>query len=189
MVKGKAVAADVRVPQNREDVAEMIAEFGRVAVEVDVIETVMKDKLLEVKRDAEKEAEPHLQKAKALFAGLQLYCDANRQQLLGNSGLKTVEFPTGTVSWRHKPPKVSLSGEADDIIAAIHDAAGNAIKRGDKETSYAFLNFIRNKQEVDKESMLKNPDLARTVAGVKIGRGGEVFEIEPFGAKLAEAAQ
>jgi phage host-nuclease inhibitor protein Gam len=187
MVKAKAAAADVRIPQNREEAAAMIAEYGAAAREVELIEAAMKESLIKVKQDAEKEALPHLQTAAKLFKGLQIFCEANRQTLLGNSGLKTAEFATGKVAWRFKPAKVTLSGDVEDIIKRVMDKAADALARG--ETGENFMAFLRLKREVDKEAMLKNQDLARTIDGVRIGRGGETFEVEPFGAEISEAAQ
>lgn len=187
MVKAKAAAADVRIPQNRDEAAAMIAEFGAAAREVELIQTALNASLAAVKADAEKEAAPQVEKAKQLFVGLKMYCEANRQTLLGNSGIKTVDFGTGTVAWRWKPSKVTLSGNVDDIIARIVAKAGEATERGDSGAVY--LNFLRTKQEVDKDAMLKHADLARTIDGVKIGRGGETFEVEPFGAEISEAAE
>jgi phage host-nuclease inhibitor protein Gam len=189
MVKGKAAAADVRIPQNREEAAEMIAEFGAAARDVALIETAMQEQLAKVKQDSEKDAAPHVERAKQLFAGLKIYCEANRQTLLGNTGLKTVQFSTGTVAWRFKPSKVTVSGGAEEVIARIVAKAAEATERGDAAASGNYLNFLRTKHEIDKDSMLKSPDLARTIDGIKIGRGGETFEVEPFGAELSEAAQ
>jgi phage host-nuclease inhibitor protein Gam len=187
MVKGKAAAANVRIPQSREEVAEMIAAYGSELRELDLIEATMNESLAKAKADAEKEAAPHKAAAEKLFEGLQIYCEANRQVLLGNTGVKTVEFATGKVAWRWKPAKVSLKGEHDDIIKRILDKVAEALTRG--ETGKNYSDFLRLKREIDKESMLKNPDLARTIEGVRIGRDGETFEIEPFGAELSEAAE
>jgi phage host-nuclease inhibitor protein Gam len=174
MVKAKAAAGNVRIPQNREEAATMISEFGAEALKVAEIETQMKADLAKVKKDAEKKAKAHVDAAKAVFDGLKLYCEANRQTLLGNTGLKTIDFGTGKVAWRFKPAKVTLSGEVDDIIARI-------VAKG-----ATYANFLRTTQGVDKEAMLKNPDLARTIEGVKVGSGGETFEVEPFGAEISE---
>lgn len=188
MVKAKAAASDVRVPQSREAAAAMIAEFGAAGREVERIETALKAKLAKAKQDAENSAKPHVDKAMELFKGLKLYCEANRQTLLGNSGLKTVDFGTGTVKWRWNPPKVKISGEHEDVIARINAKATEALDGGQLDASHSYLSFIRTKEEIDKEAMLKNPDLARTIDGVSIGRGGEMFEVEPFGAEISEPA-
>lgn len=184
MVKAKASAANMRVPQNRDDAAKMIAEFGAAAIKVAEIETQMRADLAKVKKDAEKKAKVYIDKAAELFAGLKLYCEANRQTLLGNGTVKTVDFGTGTVSWRWKPAKVTLSGEVDDIIKRVLNKAENT-----PASSASFMAFLRKTVGIDKEAMLKNPALARTIDGVKIGSGGETFEIEPFGAEISEAAQ
>lgn len=182
MVKGKAAAASVRIPQSREEAADMIAEFGVALREVELIETAMNDALARAKADAEKQAAPHVARAKDLFEGVKLYCEANRQTLLGNAGLKTVDFGTGKVRWRWKPAKVTLRGELEAIVGRILEKAATAIDGG-----LSYRCFLRTKQEVDKEAMLKNRDLARTIEGVSIGRDGEVFEIEDFEASVAQA--
>jgi phage host-nuclease inhibitor protein Gam len=180
MVKAKAAAANVRIPQNREEAAAMIAEFGAASREIELIETAMNEELAQTKAEAEKKAAPHVNTAKQLFEGLKLYCEANRQMLLGNTGLKTVDFGTGKVAWRWKPAKVRLSGDVEEIIGRILAKAATAIDGA------SYRAFLRMKQEVDKDGMLKNKDLARTIEGVSIGRDGEVFEIEPFGAGVAQ---
>lgn len=181
MVKAKAAAANVRIPQSREEAAAMIAEFGAASREIELIETAMNEELARAKAGAEKKAAPFVTTAKELFEGLKLYCEANRQTLLGNTGLKTVDFGTGKVAWRWKPAKVRLTGEVDDIVGRILAKAATAIDGG-----ASYRAFLRTKQEVDKDAMLKNKDLARTIEGVGIGRDGEVFEIEPFGAGVAQ---
>lgn len=47
---------------------------------------------------------------------------------------------------------------------------------------------LRVKEEVNKEAMLAEPDVARTVAGVTVGSAGEDFVIKPFETELEEVA-
>lgn len=189
MVKAKAAAADVRIPQNRDEAAAMIKEYDASAREVARIESAMNAALIKTKADAEAKAKPHVDRAVELFKGLQLYCEANRQQLLGNSGLKTVDFGTGAVKWRWNPPKVRITGGEEAVVDRIAAKKAEAMVRNDVHTEAAYGNFLRVKIEIDKEAMLKDPALARTIEGVSIGRGGETFEVEPFGAEISEAAQ
>ncbi|WP_315742800.1 MULTISPECIES: host-nuclease inhibitor Gam family protein [unclassified Bradyrhizobium] len=191
MVKGKAAAANVRVPQTKEEAAEMIAEYGAAIREIAVIELAMLESLAKVKKQAELDAKKHGENAKQLFKGLQIYCEANRQALLGNSGLKTANLGTGKVSWRHKPAKVTPTDEIDELVKRIIDKATAALNRDDPVTALSYKAFIRTTSTIDKEAMLKNADLARTIEGVRIGSGGEQFEIEPFGAdaEISEAAE
>ena len=48
--------------------------------------------------------------------------------------------------------------------------------------------FLRTKEEIDKEAMLREPDKARLVQGVSIGSEGETFAVEPFEAQIEGAA-
>jgi phage host-nuclease inhibitor protein Gam len=186
MVKAKGPAANVRVPQNREEAAAMIAELGEAQRELELIDTATKAALANVKASAEKEAMPHAEKVKDLYTGLKIFCEANRQTLLGNTGLKTHDFGTGKVSWRFNVARVSFEDEEDEIILRINDKLNAAVERG--ETGENYKNFLRFKIEVDKDAMRKNADLARSILGVKVGRSGEKFEVEPFAPALAESA-
>jgi phage host-nuclease inhibitor protein Gam len=47
--------------------------------------------------------------------------------------------------------------------------------------------FIRVKQEVDKEAMLREPELAAQVPGVSIGSEGEEFVVSPLVVALPAA--
>lgn len=185
MVKGKSDAASVRVPQSREEAAAMIAEFGDVSREVEIIETAMQEKLAGVKIAAEKEAAPHVAKAKELLEGIKIYCTANRQSLLANTGLKSHDFGTGKVSWRFKTARVTFEDEAEVIINRITERYTKAVERGENGNDYK--NFLRVTVEIDKDAMRKDAALARSIEGVKVGRDGETFEVEPFSAQLAEA--
>jgi phage host-nuclease inhibitor protein Gam len=168
MAKKKLNAADIRVPQSRDEAAEMIAELGRHDRAVQMIEAAMNDALAKLKADAAERAKDHEIKAKALMQGLLLYCTANRDALTDNGKTKTIDFLTGTAAWRFKPASVRISGGEEDLIKLIADKGGD------------YLNFLRQKTEIDRDAMLKNKELARTLAGVTIGSGGETFTVEPF---------
>ena len=90
--------------------------------------------------------------------------------LTGGDKTKTVDLGTGVLKWRFRPPSVRIL-KAEDVIARLK--------------ALALGRFVRTKEEVDKEAMLKEPQVARTVAGVSIGSGGEDFIVEPFEAELA----
>lgn len=115
----------------------------------------------------------------ALEEALRLYCERNRARLTDDGKRKTIEFATGRASWRARPAKVTLRK-----VAAVVEA----LKRGPRR----LRKFLRTTVEVDKEAMLKDAALARTVKGVSIGSGGEDFAVEPFEideTATAEAAQ
>lgn len=178
MSKRSAMAAvAVRVPQSRDEAQSMLAEYGRATRDIDAIETRMNQALADTKEQFLNEAKPFRAKADELFKGLQLYCDANRPTLTGNDRNKTVDFGTGKVSWRVNPPRVNLRGKVEDVIARI--------KSGGEQ----FHDFLRATFEIDKVAMLRNPNLAEKIDGVKIVSAGETFTVEPFSdEQLAETA-
>ena len=77
------------------------------------------------------------------------------------------------MKWRFRPPKVAIRGT---------DAVLEQIKRGGKR----FGAFLRTKEEINKDAMQADPEVAREIRGVTIKSEGEDFVIEP--AELAEAS-
>lgn len=174
--KIKAPPLSVPVPQNDTEANAAIARLGAIARELDERETIMNAALAGIKERAEAGAEPLKREQAARTAALQSYCGAHRDRLTQEGKVKSYDFPAGKVLWRARPPKVTLRGKAETILEALRSGPRKLRK------------FIRTKQEIDKEAMLADPVLARTVQGVSIGSAGEDFVVEPFEAELAEAA-
>lgn len=177
MVKGKAAAIKIRVPQTREEASNMLADYGAKLREVERIESEMNDALAEVKKTYLAKATPIADAANDLFKGLQIWCDANRARITDDNKTKTADLGTGKVSWRVNPPKVNLRGKVEDIIARI------------KSLGDPYKKFLRATVELDKVEMLRDPNLATSIEGVKVSSAGETFTVEPFAAEqLAEVA-
>lgn len=169
MVKKKAMAARaVSVPQNREEATAMLAQYGDLLRQIEHIEVDLNQALADAKKDAVERAAPLRDEAEQLFKGLQTFCDANRVALTNNGAAKTVDFGTGKVSWRWNPAKVSLRGKVEEIISRIKAA-------GDQ-----YHDFLRVTFEVDKVAMLRDPNRAMRIEGVKVAPAGETFAIETF---------
>ena len=75
--------------------------------------------------------------------------------------VKTADLGTGKVSWRFNPAKVNLRGKVEDIIARI------------KSAGEPYAKFLRATVEIDKVAMLRDPNLAASIDGVKIASAGE----------------
>ncbi|MCT8633294.1 host-nuclease inhibitor Gam family protein, partial [Glaesserella parasuis] len=73
-------------------------------------------------------------------------------------------FTTGEVQWRAKPPAVVAKG-IDSILESLRNLG--------------LFRFIRTKEELNKEAMLAEPDVARSISGVTIREGVEEFVIKP----------
>lgn len=169
----KTRGANIPVPQSREEAARAVREIGDAGRELARLETAMNDEIAAVKERFENQATPFRDFVAGRTEGLKMWAEANRTALTGGDKTKTVDLGTGELKWRQTPPKVSIRGKVEDCIAALKRLG---LKR-----------FIRIKEEVDREAMLKDKAAARTVPGVSIGSEGEDFYVEPFEAELARA--
>ena len=64
-----------------------------------------------------------------------------------------------------RPPSIAIRG-VESVLDALR--------------SLGLHRFIRTKEEVNKDAMLNEPDIAATVAGVSVRKGAEDFVIKPF---------
>ncbi|MBS9777605.1 MAG: host-nuclease inhibitor Gam family protein [Gammaproteobacteria bacterium] len=93
------------------------------------------------------------------------WAEANRAELTKNGKTKTCDLQTGKISWRTRPPKVGLS-KISTVIEGLK--------------KLGLTQFIRTKEEVNKDAILADPETASAVSGIKITSGVEDFVIEPF---------
>ena len=105
---------------------------------------------------------------------MQLWAEAHRESLTAGGKSKTVQLPAGEIAWRQRPPSVRIRDAAGVLVALA--AAG-------------LSRFVRVKQEIDKEAMLREPAVASAVPGVSIGSAGEEFVVTPHEVTLAGAIQ
>lgn len=167
--KAKTAAANLPVPQSRDEAAASLARIGVLSRDAGRIEADMNDRIATLKERAEAAAGPLRDEARALLEGLRTWCEAHRVDLTQGGRVKTADLGTGTVAWRMRPPKVSLR----DVDAVVERIKHLGLSR-----------FLRVKEEPNKEAMLAEPPLARTIAGVTITSAGEDFIAEPFEAEL-----
>jgi phage host-nuclease inhibitor protein Gam len=163
--KTKTPATLLPVPQNDEEAANAIARIGECEREITRIRDRLSADVDLAKGRASDEASPYQAKVIELTRGLQVYADANRQRLTEGGKTKTVELMTGKMSWRTRPASVKLAGKIDEIV--------------DRIKALNLLQFIRTKEEVNKEAMISNPAIANTIAGVRVASAGEDFIVEP----------
>lgn len=155
---------------NRLEVDAAIAEIGAAQRARDDINTRMNTELAQVKERYEAEALPHAAVIKELGAGVQIWCEAHREELTRDGRTKTHKFGAGEVSWRMRPPRVSIRGEG--IVM-------EALKR------LGLERFIRRKEEIDKSAILEDPTAVDGIKGLSISQG-EDFVIKPFETELEE---
>ncbi len=170
MARSKTIGANLPVPQSRDEAAATVTAIGDLNRTLARLEADMNDELAAIKTRFEKAAEPHRQALAEKTEGTKIWAEANRQALTGGDKTKTVDLGTGIIRWRMRPPSVRLI-KVEDII--------------DRIKALGLTRFLRTKEEVNKDAMQAEPEVARTVQGVSIGSAGEDFIVEPFQAPLA----
>ena len=170
--KVKTPGANAPVPQSREEAAAAIRQIGDNGRAIARLQADMNDAIGRLKEAAEAQAAPLVAANKGLVDGLRTWCEANRAALTGGGKVKFADLGTGRVEWRFAPPKVTIKG-VEAVIAAVKTLG---------------LPFLRVREEIDKEAMLREPERARLVPGVSIGSAGENFAVEPFEAQLSDTA-
>jgi len=171
--KVKAQATAVKVPQNREQAAQCIGLIGAARRRLSAIEAEMNEHLANIREHYEKLAAPHVKAISDLQTGVQIWCEANRDELTDGGKTKTASFTSGEVKWRLNPKSVSIKA-AKTVLAAL-EAAG-------------LTRFVRTKSEIDKEAILAEPAAVENIKGITIEQKEE-FVIEPFETKLQEVAR
>jgi len=155
---------------NREEVNAAIAEIGAAQRKRDLITTAMNDELAAVRARYEEQALPHAAVIKELGHAVQVWCEGNRTDLTREGRTKTAKFAAGEISWRVRPPRVSVRGEGIVI---------EALKR------LGLDRFIRRKEEIDKQAILGEPGAVDGIKGLSISQG-EDFVIKPFETEIEE---
>lgn len=164
MSKTKSIKRFVTaVPKSLEEAAEFLSLVGQEKRKIEKIQSILNEKIEEWKSKAMVEVKSYDEKISQLVEGLFAFAESNREKLTDGGKRKTVEVPTGTFGWRMTPPAVSLR----DVESILESLKSLKLKR-----------FIRIKEEVDKEAMLKEPDVAKTVKGVSITQREE-FVVKP----------
>ena len=173
MARVKSKAATTPVPQSMDEANSFVDMIGDTQRRLDNIETEMNDRLAEVKAHYEGLAKPLKETLTAHTTGLQTYCEANRNELTKDGRRKFYRFAAGEISWRRRPPAIRIRG-----VAAVLE----------RVKELGLTQFIRTKEEINKEAMIAEMEKAVALDGVTGVIGVEDFVIKPFETDLEEVA-
>lgn len=157
--------AQIWTAQSRDDVAAAISEIGKKGREIDVLTASMNDEIALVVERFQPLIDALKKELQSLQSGVQSWCESHRAELTQSGKTKTVNMITGTVNWRIRPPSVSVRG-TDTIIELLK--------------SKGLGQYIRTKEEINKDAVLTDPSGVRTIPGITVVSGVEDFVIEPF---------
>lgn len=171
MAKTTKIKAAATLPacQSKTQVQDFIRTIGDKTRELARLETTMNDEIAEITNDYAEKINPLKLEIEQLTGAVQIWCEANRIKLL-EKGLKTANLITGEVSWRIRPPSVNIRGKEAVI---------------EKLKSLGLTQFIRTKEEPNKEAILEDATAVKDVKGITIVSGVEDFIINPFEVDVA----
>ena len=156
--------------QAREEVEIAIKDIGDLQRELQRKMTAQNDEIAAITERYAPELQAIKEQLESMQDAVQAWCESHRDELTRHGKTKTANFNTGDVQWRQRPPSVNARG--------IPTILENLKKLG-------LIQFIRTKEELNKEAILNEPELAKTVAGISIKTCCEDFVITPFEQKDA----
>lgn len=156
--------AQIDVPQNKGEAAADVRAIGDLQRNLARTQAEMNDAIAHITATYQPALEAITKQIEGLQLGVQAYCEANRAELTGGKA-KTANLVTGEVQWRQRPPSVRVTG-AESVIETLQ--------------RLGLSQFVRTKQEVNKDAILNDPDGVKGVAGITVVTGVEDFVITPF---------
>jgi phage host-nuclease inhibitor protein Gam len=177
--KVKTRAANVPVPQSREELRDFIHRIGVAQRKIDRINCTLCDAIATAKVDAEREADPFVDEVAQLTEGARVYCEAHRDELTNDRKVKHFETGAGLIEWRFRPPSVRLKP------GWTAERAIDLLKR------LKLKKYVRVSETINKEALREAPvkDTHRVVEAFSIGSAGEEFIVTPLDAEIKGAAE
>ncbi|PCJ57871.1 MAG: hypothetical protein COA65_09000 [Rhodospirillaceae bacterium] len=144
----------------------LLAQVGEQQRLVGVIEATRDNHLTAIKKKASEELAPLRKNLTAMTKRLTMWGEKHRAEIC-RAGSKTAVLSTGELIWRLDPTKVSIKDSA-------------AVMKRLKELRLNL--FIRIRESIDKEAMLKDREKAEAVEGVTFVQS-EQLEVRPLESK------
>ncbi|MCH9780213.1 MAG: host-nuclease inhibitor Gam family protein [Alphaproteobacteria bacterium] len=163
--KLKSLSPPTEPPQSRDEADKMIERYGAVQREITRQTTVLEDAIASLRKQADTDMAAYKAEAEGIHQAVHTFASANRRMLTEGNKVKHHIFSTGEVKWRDLPPKVSIKGTENVINVCF---------------AQGLDRFVNRKETINKEAMLAEPSVARTIPGVTVGSAGEQFTINPF---------
>jgi phage host-nuclease inhibitor protein Gam len=160
--KLKSSAQAAAVPQSKADAARDIKLLGDKQRELVRMETCINDELAKLTKALAPRIEELRMQITLLQSGVQTWCEAHRLEICGKG--KSANLITGEVSWRVRPPSVTLKN-VEGVINQLGEQG--------------LTEFVRVKHEVNKDAVLAAPELVKHIRGLTVNTGVEDFVITP----------
>lgn len=112
MAKTRIKQPAIEAAQDKAEVTAFIRKIGDLQREVKRLETEAGDKKAVIEEEYAAKAAPMCAEIMSLTERVAAYCEAHKDELTENGKTKTVDFTTGLIKWRIRPPSVKVTGVA-----------------------------------------------------------------------------
>lgn len=148
------------VPQTLDQANEYLRRIGAARRQISRAQDGLNTQIADLQETVGKVIAPIEDECKALVDGLYAFAQANRAALTEHDKTKKVKLPAGEFFWKWTPFSVVVEG----VKEVIQNLKKRRLKR-----------FIRVKEEIDKEALLKELDVARKIPGVTVSQREQFF--------------
>lgn len=170
MSSKKIKAISVEMPQDRDQVENIVKRIGELQGRVKRKETVLNDQINSLKTEAAQDVAPLNEEITELFKQCHAFAEANKSNLLTGRS-RTVKLGAGDMGWRRNPPKCSIRG-TDAVIESLE--------------RLKFNEAVRTKKEIAKDVILNDPEKYQDVKGISVSQTEEFF-VKPNETELEKA--
>lgn len=153
----------VSIPATVEEAIESLGKIGNLQRQIVRVNNALEGSVERLKQRATEKIVPREQQIQQLFEGLFIFAQARREELTEHGEKKTIRWPSGEIYWRTTPPAVNINN-TERVLAALKAAGLNQ--------------FIRSKEEIDKEAILKEKEAIKNIKGITVGKK-EIFAAKP----------
>ncbi|HHK5989496.1 TPA: host-nuclease inhibitor Gam family protein, partial [Neisseria subflava] len=109
MAKTRIKQPAIEAAQDKAEVTAFIRKIGDLQREVKRLETEAGDKKAVIEEEYAAKAAPMCAEIMSLTERVAAYCEAHKDELTDNGKTKTVDFTTGLIKWRIRPPSVKVT--------------------------------------------------------------------------------
>lgn len=155
------------IVEDEVEASELLTQIREVQEKIEDSKRRLAEEISELKMCFDMEIGPLHDFVKEATEALLDFAEKNRAELTEGGKRKTIALSTGTISWRKTPPSVHIRN-VEKILESLR--------------LLGLSRFIRTVEVPDKEAMLKEPEVAKTISGVTITQS-EVFVVKPEGGK------
>ena len=165
MAKKKIIKHEViAIPKSLEEATDCLGRIGQARREIDGLTKKTNDRVEEVKAEGVSQVKPYQEEIEKLTDGLYIFTENNRQKL-EEEGKRSFRVPTGTFGLRTTPPAAYISSTKTALASCKQLGLDQFIR-------------IKTVEEINKEAVLREPELASSVNGLSITQREE-FVVKP----------